>query len=84
MKVLKVYERGSYSGNNRPAVVGYFKGYMCVGAYAKNVLLTKDINEAAQFDERNEHQRYEMECVKTHYQVSLEGERYFVKEVEIW
>lgn len=49
-RVIALYER-SYKCR---AFYGYFKGWMCVGAYAKNASITIRINDAAVFDD--EHQ----------------------------
>ncbi len=50
-RVIALYER-SYKYR---AFYGYFKGWMCVGAYAKNASFTRQINDAVVYDD--EHQR---------------------------
>lgn len=63
-RVIALYER-LYKGR---AFYGYFKGWMCVGAYAKNASFTRQINDAVVYDD--EHQR-EMEDVLSSLKHSL-------------
>lgn len=50
-QVISLYDR-SYQCRS---FYGYFKGWMCVGAYAKNASFTRRINDAVVYDD--EHQR---------------------------
>lgn len=49
MRVIALYER-SYKCR---AFYGYFKGWMCVGAFAKNASFTRQIKDAVAFDEEH-------------------------------
>lgn len=58
-RVIALYER-SYKCR---AFYGYFKGWMCVGAYAQNASFTRQINDAVAYDD--EHQREMNEVISS-------------------